>query len=172
MTALLASSAGSDVVARSIAVAGLAVALLSVGLNWLIWHRASPRLKVRLRIESDQDPILGRFVIEVVSVGRIAVVVRSLGVRDHIVVQGSSGSKPTTLLSLPVKPSATLPLSLAPTEYLEAEVGMQAIVDRWDADKKLALVAWAESGDGRRSESRPLRIQTPHRPRTALPDSS
>jgi hypothetical protein len=164
---IISSSTGSDVVARWIAAAGLGVALLSVGLNWLIWQRARPRLRVSLRIETDQDPMLGRFVIEVVSVGRIAVVVKSLGVRDHIVVPGSTGSQTTTLLSLPVTPSATLPQSLSPTEYLEAEVGMQAIVDRWDADKKLTLVAWAEAGDGRKSESRPLKIQTPHRPRSA-----
>jgi hypothetical protein len=104
----------------------------------------------------------GRFVIEVVSVGRLAVVVKSLGVRDHIAVQGA-GAQPTTLLSLPVQPPVALPLTLEPTEYLEAEVGMGAIpiVDRWDANKRLTLVAWAETGAGRKAESRPLNIQTP-----------
>jgi hypothetical protein len=109
------------------------------------------------------DPMKSRFLIEITSVGRLAVVLRSLGVRDHIVVQGTS--TPTTLLSLPVTPHVALPLTLEPTEYLEAEVGMEAIVDRWDADKRLALVAWAETGDRRRAESRPLKIQTPAKPR-------
>jgi len=43
---------------------------------------------------------------------------------------------------------------------------MEAIVARWDLDKKLALVAWAEAGDGKKFESRPLKIQTPRQRRS------
>jgi hypothetical protein len=167
VTLLIPAASNTDLVARSIAAAGLAVAVLSVALNWLIWHRSRPRLRVRIRVEPDQEPLRGRFVIEVVSVGHLAVVVKSLGVRDHIVIQGSTGSNSTTLLSMMVKPTGVeLPHTLQPTEYLEAETGMGSVVERWDANKKLSLVAWAEAGDGRRFESRPKAIQTQARDET------
>jgi hypothetical protein len=162
VTALLAATGSTDVVARVIAALGLGVAIVGIGVNWLIWHRSRPRLKVRLRAETDPDPMRGGLAIEVVSVGRLAVVVKSLGLRDHIV----AGNQRTTLLSMPVEPaSVDLPLTLEPTEYVQADVRMDAIVKRWDVDKKLALVAWAEAGDGKKFESRPLKIQTPRQRR-------
>jgi hypothetical protein len=164
---------GTDVFARSIAAAGLAVALLSVGVSWLIWHRSSPRLKVTLRSENDADPTQTRLAVEVASVGRLAVVVRALGIRDHIVVRPKGSGQPTatTLLSMPIEPTSggELPRSLAPSAYLDAEVTMEAIVKRWDADKEFSFVAWAETGDGRRFESRPVKVRTPRQRRTASP---
>jgi hypothetical protein len=158
VTLVLASDGSTDVVARVIAALGLGVAIVGIVVNWLLWYRSRPRLKVRLHAETDPDPMRGALAIEVVSVGRLAVVVKELGLRDHIV----AGNQKMSLLSMPVEPtSAKLPLTLEPTEFLEAEVGMDAIVNRWDVDKKLALVAWAEAGDGRKFESRPLKIQTP-----------
>lgn len=168
MLALIGSTESADPLARLVAAAGLGVALLSLALNWLIWRRSRPRLKVKLSADPDNDPMQTRFVIEVVSVGRLAVVVRSLGVRDHIVVQQATGnSTQTSLLSLEVEPtSGKLPLTLDPTEFLVAEVSMEVVVNRWDADKKMTLVAWALSGDGKRYESKPLKIQTARRPRS------
>jgi hypothetical protein len=165
---MLLSTVGSDhadVLARALAAAGLFVAIAAIVVNWWIWHRSRPRLKVRMRSEPDTDPMRTRLAVDVVSVGRLAVVVKSVGVRDHIVVPGTN-VRPTSLLSLPVTPAAAeLPVTLQPTEYLDANVSMDAIIDRWDADKELALVAWAETGDGRRFESRPLKVRTPHRSR-------
>jgi hypothetical protein len=168
----LIAAAGTDVFARSIAAAGLAVALLSVGVSWLIWHRSSPRLKVTLEARNEADPMQTRLAVEVASVGRLAVVVRALGIRDHIVVRPKgANTQPTTtsLLSMPIEPTsgAELPRSLEPTDYLEAEVTMEAIVKRWDADKEFSIVAWAETGDGRRFESRPVKVRTPRQRRAA-----
>jgi hypothetical protein len=149
---------GSDTFARIIGAAGVGLGLLSLGLTRMIWHWSRPRLRVRIRI--NDDPGGSRLVVEVVSVGRLAVVLKSIGVRDHIVVPGTN-VRPTTLLSLPVNPKAQLPLTLEPTEFLEADVAMDDIARRWDENKQLALVGWAEAGDGKRFESRPLKLQTP-----------
>jgi hypothetical protein len=90
---------GTDVFARSIAAAGLEVALLSIGVSWLIWHRSSPRLKVTLRSENDADPMQTRLAVEVAGVGRLAVVVRTLGIRDHIVVRPKGSGLSTASLA-------------------------------------------------------------------------
>jgi hypothetical protein len=85
VTLVLASDGSTDVVARVIAALGLGVAIVGIVVNWLLWYRSRPRLKVRLHAETDPDPMRGALAIEVVSVGRLAVVVKELGLRDHIV---------------------------------------------------------------------------------------
>src|SRR5438874_5272538 len=102
-----------DIVARILGAGGLLVAMAGIVVTITLWSRSGPRLAVKLSL----DPQGQRLILEVSNVGRMPAVVRKLGIRDDIVVQGSASQSTTTLLSLEAEPAdgSPLPRTVPPT---------------------------------------------------------
>jgi hypothetical protein len=76
-----------DVVARVIALAGLVIALASIGVNWYLWHRAGPELRVTAFARAES----GTLHIEVANSGRLPTTVRRIELRDYFVLWTTGG---------------------------------------------------------------------------------
>jgi hypothetical protein len=149
----------SDIVARAIAIAALVVAAIDVGVTVKLWQQSGPQLKVRLRRETYPTD---RLVIEVLSVGRMAIRVKDMGLEDRVTT--STNAAAISYITLPVAPADGKPVERV-LEYTDspivAEVPMAQIVARWFPGRSLTLVAWAKDGNDRKTNSPPLRFRTP-----------
>ena len=132
-----------DPTARVIAVAGVVIALGSVGLNWFLFHLGGPRLKVRAFVRAES----GAVHIEVAGAGRLTATVRELELRDHLVIPSSST---ISRWSLPVLPNGqALPRDLAPSAFLVAEVDVKQVLAKAAGSQEVNVRAWCQRGDGK-----------------------
>jgi hypothetical protein len=158
-----------DIAARVIGGIALVIAIVNIGVTVTLWQRSGPRLRVRLRREEHPRD---RLVIEVSNVGRMAILVKELGLEDRI----STGNTPPSsisYISMPVAPTDGKPAQrvLEHTDLpIVAEVPMDRVVTRWFGGRKLTLVAWAKDGNDHKKNSSSISFQTPQStPAQALP---
>lgn len=147
-----------DWIARAIAALGLAVSVVGLGLTLFLWRREGPRLKVTAFVRVDG----GTVHVEVASVGRIAVTLRQLEIRDHFTMNTSRGGYKTVAVSRWVAPVVTrpeLPTELAPTAYVEGDVVAAELIGRAGSSPNVTVAAWAQRGDGKWFASKPLQIR-------------
>jgi hypothetical protein len=148
-----------DWIARGIGLAGVAVALASICLTAFLWRWSGPRI----RIEAFMKPETGSVHLSVVSTGRLTVTVRALELRDEFVLKVKGQNYRTEPISRWVievePPGQPVPVKLAPTEYLEADVDVRSIFGRAVDSREVTVTAWVQSGDGRWSSSKPLRLR-------------
>lgn len=152
-----------DVVARAIGIAALAIAAINVAVTVVLWRWSGPWIKVRLkRVQHPQD----RLVIEVSNIGRMAVLIKEIGLEDRVPT-GGPGSDTTTYITMPLSPTdgKPFPRVLEHTDLpVVAEVPMYQIVDRWFGGRKLVLVAWAKDGNDHKRSSGQLKFTPPPQP--------
>jgi hypothetical protein len=154
-------------VALLIAIIGLAVSVVTLGLNVFVWNRSGGRLVVRrLKLEKHPfDPMQHQVVLEVVNGGRLPVRVKEIGITDE--VADSPGGSARSYIRLEVEPTdgGGLPRTLDPGEVVVARIPMTIIVDRWFAGGTVKLRGWARTEAGRRRRSWALlNVKTPSRP--------
>src|SRR5262245_58614666 len=120
-----------DVAARVIGIVALVIALLNIGVTWILWLQSGPRIRVRFwRDERPSD----WFLIDVANVGRMAVLVKSIGLEDRITT--SSPANTISYISMSVTPEGLLPRVLEHTDLpVRAEVPMDQVVQRWFGGK-------------------------------------
>jgi hypothetical protein len=147
-----------DWVARGIGLAGLILSIAGLGLTAFLWWREGPRLRVTAFVRPESSAVR----IEVASLGRLAVTVQLIELRDEFVLRVKSGSttEPVSRWSIPVDPGTqTLPIELAPTSSITADVDIPAILARAGDERSVTVTAWAQRGDGRWSSSKPVRLR-------------
>ena len=154
-----------DVVARAVAVAGLAVAIGGIALTWWLWRRSGPAIRVSAFVRLEH----GGIHIEVASTGRLTVTVRQLELRDHLVLRTSREryeTVPTSRWTMAVdlkerRPGqpTNLPIDLGPTAYVEADVPIGEVMKYVGTATEASVAAWAQRGDGKWISSKPIRIR-------------
>ena len=150
-----------DLTARFIAIAGLALAVGSILVNWYLWHSSGPNLRVSAFVRAET----GRIHIEVVSSGRLTATVRAVELRDHFTIPAiGGGTRTMSRWAMPAQPSGragqvTLPMELAPTDYLEADIEVRLVLAKSDGASEVNVRAWVQRGDGKWYSSRPLRLR-------------
>jgi hypothetical protein len=157
-----------DVVARVIGIAALVIALGSIGVTWWLWARSGPQLKIRLSHEKHpSDRLRDKLVVQVMNIGRMPILVKEMGIEDRVPTGQGSATSGYIGLSLVPSDSGSIPRVLEHTDLpLRAEADMAQIIQRWAADRKLLLVAWAKDGNDRKKTSRQVTVRTPRLPST------
>lgn len=161
-----------DVPARIIGGLGLVVAVASLGLTWYLWWRAGPRLQVSAFVRAETAAIH----VEAASIGRIAVTLRQLEIRDHFTVTAPGGqpSIPTSRWALPISPGRwvipTEPdtamtvgrassVELPPTASVYVDVPVGEVLSLAGSSPAVTVAAWVQRGDGKWFSSKPLQIR-------------
>jgi hypothetical protein len=148
-----------DLIARGIGIAGVVLAIAGLGLTAFLWWWEGPRLRVTAFVRPESSTVR----IEVASTGRLAVTLEQLELRDEFVLKiegGSTKTEPFSRWSISVDlGEKTLPLELAPTSSITADVDIPAILMRAGDAPSVSVTAWAKRGDGRWSKSKPVRLR-------------
>jgi hypothetical protein len=153
-----------DWFARVIGIAGVLLALLSLGLTWYLWWRAGARMRVTAFVRAET----GAIHVEIASTGRIAVTVRELEIRDFFTMRTDQGGNtvPTSRWAHPITgrrvstPSGDgLPAQLEPTASAFVDVPVAELLETAGTSPTVIVAAWAQRGDGTWSSSKPLQIR-------------
>jgi hypothetical protein len=151
-----------DPTARWIGGIGLALALLSLGLQFYQWKRSGAAISVIAFVVAESASLR----IEVASTGRLPVTVRALEVRDYFAIRQSQGGGTrdvvqTSRWSVPVQPyEGPLPQELAPTAFLTADVPVSGVLGQAaPGAPEVSACAWARRGDGKWFSSKPVRLR-------------
>jgi hypothetical protein len=147
-----------DPAARGLARAGLVVAVLGILLTWYLWRRSGASLAVTAFVRAETSSIH----VEVASTGRLAATVRAIEIRDHFAVRTPQQQRPVVQNSrwtLPVTSEASLPVELAPTAFIEADVQVADVLALTFGARDVEVCAWAQRGDGKWFGSKPLRLR-------------
>ena len=145
------------------------IAWLALGLSALntivgltLWNRYVPRIQIAVTIKERLNRLDDSVVLDVRSVGRLAAVVRRVGLSQRVEVERRNGNKEWIEKSSSEIPSEEeLPKTLPPTDFWTAEVPMRTLVELFGAGTNLFLVAWVELGSGSKVESRRIKVKVP-----------
>lgn len=147
-----------DPVARVCAIAGLVLAVINLGLNFFLWHRAGPVLRVTVTIPFGST----RIRIRVANAGRLPLSLRRVELRDQLVITGNQAAGPVTRWAIPAKSddeSTLLPFSLGPTEARDFSVDAATALAKADGAPQVTVAAWVERSDGVWYSSDSLKIE-------------
>jgi hypothetical protein len=156
MTGLALATAASDVdvVARTLGIAGLCVAVGSLLLTWWIWHRSGPQVAVVLKVvvEGERIKWTGRGpvdVVEVLNSGRMSVAIREVQIRYLKV-----GSPDAHTVRWPPE-FGGFPVHVPPTGFISVVRPKDEIFPYRDVEQ---VWGCAVEGAGQQHESRRIRI--------------
>lgn len=146
-----------DWIARGIGAAGVLIGLASLGLTAYHWFRSGPTLRVGAFVR----PESGTLRVEVTSTGRLPATVRLIEIRDVFVLKTQQGTEtvPTSRWTVPIHPTRELPVTLVPTDYIEADTDLSVVLANSGNAREVTVAAWAERGDGRWYSSKPIRLR-------------
>jgi hypothetical protein len=161
---LTAPPPAEDLLARAIALAGVALALAGIVVNWLQWHRSGPSLKVTAFVRAEAAAIR----VEVASTGRLTATVRSVELREELIIptgSGRTGTQTITRWSIVVVPTDTapgaapFPRDVAPSAHIEGDVEFARALEKAQGAPEISVRAWAQLGDGKWFSSKSLRLR-------------
>lgn len=114
-----------DQTARIFSGVSLVVSLLSIGLTLYLWHRSGPILVVTVGAHFAS----GRIRIRVANIGRLAVAVNRVELRDHFVMRTTQGQQTNPIArwairATPQDSAFSVPFTLPPTQASEFWVKM------------------------------------------------
>jgi hypothetical protein len=142
-----------DTTARVIGGLGILIGLGSIAFTYYLWYRSGPRIRVSAFVKVESSAVR----IEVRNVGRLAAIVSQIELRDfHVLARSYQGNTLTTSRwTLSVQSDkGPLPQELAPTDFLVADVSVDAILVKADNAREIVVRAWAQRGDGQWSQAR------------------
>jgi len=151
-----ASASSVDVAARTIAIISLVASIAALGLTWYLWNRSGPKLAVTCFVKADTGTIR----INVANKGRLAATVRTVELRDRLVIQSTGSSQVLNRWAISAEPDGDpLPRSIEPTDFLEIDVDAKAALDKADGARTVTVQAFVQRGDNKWLYSKPVKIR-------------
>lgn len=146
-----------DVAARTIAIISLVVSVAALALTWYLWHRSGPRLAVTCFVKADTGTIR----INVANNGRLSATVRSVELRDRLVIQSGSSSQVINRWAISAEPTGDpLPRSIEPTNFLEVDIDAKEALARAAGAQAVTVQAFIQRGDNKWLYSKPVKIRS------------
>jgi hypothetical protein len=156
LAAAQSSQSSIDITARVIAIIGLVLSIAAMALTWYLWQRSGPRLSVTCFVKADAGSIR----INIANKGRLAATIRAVELRDRSTIQAGGSTTFVTRWVISAQPSdAPLPRSIAPTEYIEADVDAKEAFEKAGGIQAVTVQAWVQRGDNRWLYSKPVKIR-------------